>query len=128
VLDELSVPMQGYLETVYECSEGELGARVSDIAARLNVSKASVSDAMTVLARHGMVESSPYSRIHLTDQGLRLAEMISLRHNAIENLFTKVLGVRPSVAYADACAIEHIISQESVEKISSYLKQLGLDK
>ncbi len=127
-MDELSVHMQGYLETVYECSEGKLGARVSDIAARLNVSKASVSDAMSVLARHGMVESSPYSKIHLTEEGLRLAEMISIRHTVIQKLFTKVLGVRASVAYEDACAIEHIISQESVEKISDYLKQLGLEK
>ena len=127
-MDELSVPMQGYLEAVYDCSDGTLVARVSDIAERMNVSKASVSEAMVVLTKRGMVNSSPYSRIHLSDEGRRFIETISQKHTVIEKLFTKVLRVRPAVAYADACAIEHIISSESVEKIYDYLKELGLER
>jgi hypothetical protein len=51
----LTFSMENYLEAVYELSAGNGAARVSDIAARLDVSKASVNSAMNALHQRGLV-------------------------------------------------------------------------
>ena len=70
-MEHLTIAMEHYLETVYDlCGKG--GCRLSDVAARLEVSKASANNAMNVLASRGLVESEKYREIRLTEQGLRL--------------------------------------------------------
>ncbi len=118
--------MENYLEAVYELSAGGGGCRVSDIAARLNVSKASVNSAMNVLASKGLVENEKYREVHLTEPGRALARATSNKHAVLQCLLTRVMGVTPEVACADACAIEHIISAESVQKIDAFLEHQGL--
>ena len=97
--------------------------RLSDVAARLEVSKASANNAMNVLASRGLVESEKYREIRLTEQGLRLAELLSHKHTILQRLLTQVMGVDPEQAYEDACAIEHVISADSVAHIQDFLRR-----
>ena len=118
--------MENYLEAVYELSaEGE-GARVSDIAARLGVSKASVNSAMNVLASKELVENEKYREIRLTDRGRSLARLTANKHAILQCLLTRVMGVDPETASADACAMEHVVSAESVRRIDAFLAERGL--
>lgn len=122
-MEHLTVAMEQYLETVYAlCAEGT-GCRVSDIAARLNVSKASVNSAMNVLAAKGLVENQKYREVHLTEQGAELARLLSHKHVILHSLFTKVVGVESELADRDACAIEHVISNETVRRIAAFLAE-----
>lgn len=125
-MDQLTVAMENYLEAVYELSLNGSGSRVSDIAARLGVSKASVNNAMNVLASKGLVENEKYREIHLTPHGLELARLTSGKHAILQCLLTGVMGVDPETASADACAIEHVISMESVRRIYEFLKRQDL--
>ncbi|NCB64286.1 MAG: metal-dependent transcriptional regulator [Clostridia bacterium] len=126
-MEQLTIAMEHYLETVYDLSAGADGCRVSDIAARLEVSKASVNNAMNVLAARGLVENEKYREIKLTVEGQRLAELLSHKHAILQRLLSQVMGVPEEQAYEDACSIEHIISSTSVSHIQAFLKGQGID-
>lgn len=121
-MEHLTIAMEHYLETVYDLCGGG-GCRLSDVAARLEVSKASANNAMNVLASRGLVESEKYREIRLTEQGLRLAELLSHKHTILQRLLTQVMGVDPEQADEDACAIEHVISADSVAHIQDFLRR-----
>lgn len=122
-MSELSVAMQHYLETIFDLSSQGTGARVSDIAARLDVTKASVNNAINVLAEQGYVSRKKYQVIYLTSAGSEAAQSLENKHSVLKTLFAQVMGVPDQVADDDACAIEHIVSLETVSKIHSFLKK-----
>lgn len=125
-MPKLTFSMENYLEAVYELSAGTGGARVSDIAARLGVSKASVNSAMNALHQRGLVENEKYREIYLTEEGLRLAKLTSHKHVILQTLLHQVIGIDNEQASADACAMEHVISDASTEKILAFLEAQGL--
>lgn len=119
--------MENYLEAVYELSAGGAGARVSDIAARLGVSKASVNSAMHGLHQRGLVTNERYREIYLTPEGLDVAKRTAEKHHVLQILLHKVIGVEEAQASADACAMEHVISQQSTDQIRAFLAQQGIE-
>jgi DtxR family Mn-dependent transcriptional regulator len=137
-MQSLSIPMQNYLETIFDLSKpmvlsqeasassAEAGVRVSDIASHLEVSKASVNNAMNVLAKLGYVSNEKYQEIYLTALGKETAALLEGKHKIIKTLFTDIVGIPDATADSDACAIEHIISHESVQTINEYLKSKGI--
>ncbi|MBN1891949.1 MAG: metal-dependent transcriptional regulator [Clostridiales bacterium] len=124
-MEELSIAMQNYLETIYDLSSAGCGVRVSDIAARLGVSKASVNNAINVLAEQGYVSRKKYQEVYLTDTGSKAAVLLEGKHNVLKTLFIDILGVPASTADRDACAIEHIISRETITHIRKFLRKNG---
>lgn len=138
-MQSLSISMQNYLETIFDLSgqtsearravpsADPAGVRVSDIASHLNVSKASVNNAMNVLAKLGYVSNEKYQEIFLTDLGRETAAVLEGKHSILKTLFTDIVGIPEETADADACAIEHIISHESVQRIYEYLISQGID-
>jgi DtxR family Mn-dependent transcriptional regulator len=127
-MKNLTYVMENYLEAIYELSKEKSFARTSDIAEKLNVSKASVNSAMQTLINKGLITSEKYREIYLTEEGKKIAEFTSKKHKTIKNFFTGVLGVDDGTADSDACAIEHVISQNSVKAMDSFLKKTGSKK
>ncbi len=125
-MESLTVAMEHYLETVYALSAGEEGCRVSDIAAHLSVSKASVNNAMGVLVSKGLVLNEKYREVYLTERGIELARLLLRKHAILQCLFVKVAGVDPESANRDACAIEHVISNETVWRIGEFLREQNI--
>ena len=122
-MEKLTFAMGNYLEAVYELSLDTGGARVSDIAQRLQVSKASVNNTMNVLAAKGLVKNERYRSICLTEKGRHLARSTSEKHQILKTLLVRVMGVNPTIADEDACAMEHVISTESAEHILTFLEK-----
>ena len=126
-MEKLTFSMENYLEAVYELSVMSGGtARVSDIAARMGVSKASVNNAMNVLAQRGLLENEKYREICLTDEGRRIGRMTAGKHAVLFQLL-RFLNVEQQTADEDACAIEHVISVDSVHQIYDFLEKQGID-
>lgn len=122
-MEKLTFTMENYLEAVYELSLTGKGARVTDIAERMGVTKASANNAMSVLADRGLIINEKYQEIHLTDAGLKHAKLISEKHHILELFLIQVLGIDAPVAAQDACAIEHVISNASVEAMRHFLEE-----
>lgn len=125
-MSKLTYVMENYLEAIYELGKETGFARTSDIAARLGVSKASVNSAMQTLIGKGLITSEKYKEIYLTEKGKKIAAYTHKKHRIIKEFFITVLGIEEEIADSDACAIEHVISQESVEAIDNYIKSKKL--
>lgn len=111
---------ENYLETILTESRRLGRVRAVDICAALGFSKPTVSIAMKKLREDGFVTVDESGFLYLTDSGLAIAERILDRHNTIAELLME-LGVSRETAYADACKIEHDISDESFELIKKHL-------
>lgn len=122
-MTRLTFTMENYLETIYELSREGDGVRVSDIADRLCVTKASTNSAMATLSKKGLITNERYREIFLTPAGLELAHFTATKHHIIEKFFREILNINASVAAEDACAIEHVISNDSIAAMQKYLKQ-----
>lgn len=121
-MEKLTFTMENYLEAIYELSNQGTGARVSDIADRLGVTKASTNSAMSTLAEKGLIVNEKYKEVFLTPAGFKLAELTSKKHHVIQQFLTKILKVDPSVAETDACAIEHVISSDSIAAMQEFMQ------
>ncbi len=109
-----------YLETILVLSKKKPNVRSIDIAEHMNFSKPSVSRAVNILKTDGFIEVDPSGYITLTDSGRSIAEKIYDRHNFISEILIK-LGVDEKTAVEDACAIEHVISDESIAAIKKHV-------
>ena len=91
-----------------------------DVARHLDVSKPSVCHAVATLRDGGFLTMDGDYFLHLTDIGREVAEQIYEKHR----FFTERLiaaGVAPETAERDACRIEHVISDESFQKLKKQL-------
>ena len=116
---------ENYLEAVLMLEEKNGYVRSIDIANELNFSKPSVSIAMKKLRENGYIEMDGSSLITLTADGRAIAERVYERHRTLTNLLL-ALGVSPENARADACRIEHDLSDESWEKIKAHAVEHGI--
>lgn len=121
-MPKLSFTMENYLEAIYELSKKNGSARISDIANQLGVTKASTNSAMSSLAERGLIVNEKYREVLLTPTGRELAERTSKKHHTLRRFFTEVLHVSEAVADTDACAIEHVISTETIQAMQTYLE------
>ena len=109
-----------YLETILILSRKNGTVRSIDISEYMSYSKPSVSRAMGLLRSDGYITVDGSGYITLTENGRKIAEKIYERHNVLAEAL-KMLGVSEPAATADACKIEHDISDESFEAIKRHL-------
>lgn len=111
-----------YLETILRLQQESRVVHAVDIAEALNVSRPSVSRAVQILQESGYIRLDNHKAITLTASGKKIAAAIFERHEILTNFFT-MIGVSPETAEADACRMEHVISEETFEKIKAHFKQ-----
>ena len=125
----LTVANEDYLECMVrlerEGAQGE-GIRSVDIAQQLGVSKASVNKAVTVLKEQGLVEQSHYGKVILTESGRDLGSAVWYRHRLIRTFLVQELGVEFERADAEACMMEHALSEDTMERWLTYLEGQGI--
>ena len=107
---------QMYLETIYILSQNSTFVRAIDVGAQLGFTKPSVSRAVGLLKKGGYLEVSKDGALTLTEAGREIAEKIYERHTLLTGFFT-MLGVDKEIAAEDACKAEHILSEQTLEKI-----------
>ena len=112
-----------YLESIYVLSQQSPHVRSVDVGEYLGYSKPSVSRAVGLLKSGGYLLMDKDGFLTLTDSGLEIAKKIYARHTLISQLLVK-LGVSAETAAADACRIEHAISDESFEAIRTFAEKL----
>lgn len=112
--------LEDYLETIgFLSAEGDGSVRVTDIAARLSVSKPSVLTALKALEERGFVEHERYRGVTLTERGAVASEKIQSRHEFLTVFLRDVVGVSQEIAEKDACRMEHVLSDETLERMRS---------
>ena len=114
---------EDYLEAIL-CLKEENGiARSIDVARRLNVSKPSVSRAMSILEEKGYVFVGKIGSLELTEEGKKLADEIYARHVLLTRFLQKITGVSEEQAEANACKMEHDIDDDVKRGIEKWMKE-----
>ena len=110
-----------YLETILILSRKNPFVRSVDISEYMGYSKPSVSRAVSLLKAGNYITLDPDGHIQLTETGRDVAQKILSRHQVLTQMLVK-LGVDPYIASADACKMEHVLSDESFQAIKDHLE------
>ena len=113
---------EDYLEAILILRERQGTVRSIDVVHQLQLTKPSVSVAMKRLRENGYIEMDGDGFITLLPPGEEIAQRIYARHRLLTEFLTQ-LGVSPENAVADACKIEHDISEESYKRIKDAVLQ-----
>ncbi len=105
-----------YLETILVLSEQQSRVRSIDIVHSTGYTKPSVSRAVGLLKKSAYIEVDEGGYITLTESGRALASKVLERHRVLTDFLIHI-GVDPEIAAEDACKMEHIISDETFEKM-----------
>ncbi len=118
---QMTQSLEDYLEAVGNLAQNGAVPRVKDIAKVLGLSKPSVHIALHLLEDHGMIIHEPYQDIIITEKGIEKYNEIKAKHDMLSTFLQTILGVSKENAEKDACQMEHILSEETLEKIRSML-------
>ena len=113
---------EDYLETILILREKNGNVRSIDIVNKMNYSKPSISIAMKKLKSEGMVEMDLNGYITLTPKGEEVAQRIYSRHKLLEKCLIAI-GVEPETAEEEACRIEHVIDDDTYDKINAFYER-----
>ena len=102
-----------YLENILVLQKQKGEVRSIDVAHYSGYSKPSVSRAMNILKKDGLI-------IHFTDTGYQIAHSIYERHVVLTRFLTAI-GVDEKIAAEDACKIEHDLSSETFERLKEHI-------
>lgn len=113
-----------YLETVYILQRKTGAVRSLDVAEYMEFSKPSVSRAVGLLKKGGYLNVDRNGFLTLTACGEEIAEKIYERHTFITRFLVE-LGVNENTAAADACKMEHCISDESFKALKKHIEDMN---
>lgn len=111
-----------YLKTIYQLVQKKGKARVSEIAKKLSIQPASVTEMIQKLYKKGFVLYERYNPITLTLDGEVLAKTVVKRHEVLKEFLQRVLGIDKEIAAKDACKMEHVIHPETMTQLMHFLK------
>jgi len=104
---------EDYLINILRLTEGIDTTKTTELATYMNVSPASVTEMLKVLAAEGLVEYERYRGVKLTEKGIEYARLVRKKHHVLESFLINVLNVDRVTAHNEACRLEHALSDES---------------
>jgi len=117
---KLSASLEDYLEAILNVADDSGEAKSSDVAKLLGVARPSVTGALKLLAKKGLVNYRPYGAVTLTQAGLSRATKVAKKHDILESFFIDFLGVDHSVAHPAACKTEHLLNPAIVSRMADF--------
>ncbi len=113
---------QDYLESILVLTKENNKLKSIELAKHMGITKQSVSRAVKNLKENNYINVDESGYITLSDKGLKVATDMYERHLVLTDIFIK-LGVSEDTAKADACKVEHYISEETFEAIKNYINK-----
>ncbi|TFG55471.1 MAG: metal-dependent transcriptional regulator [Methanomassiliicoccus sp.] len=117
----VSENVEEYLECIWELTQGGTPARTTDVAKKLKVSPASVTEMMQRLDASGHITYEKYKGATLTETGMEIGSRIKRKHRLLERFLVDVLGIDNEKSHDEACRLEHMLSDESERRISQMM-------
>ncbi len=115
-----SVRWEQYIETIDMVQREKGYAKVKDVAAILDVGLPTVTEMFGKLDEAGLINYEKWSGVTLTKEGQAMAEGLRQKHETLREFLT-ILGVPDEVADADACAMEHNVSTETLDRLTTFV-------
>ncbi|DAA95907.1 TPA: iron-dependent transcriptional regulator [Candidatus Gastranaerophilales bacterium HUM_9] len=121
VENRLSSGLEDYLECIYNNIQNKGSVKAIDISRELNVSRASVTDALKRLASKGYISYERYGKINLLDTGIEKSQTVIEKHQILTTFFEKILKLSKKEATENACRIEHVITENAFTQLKRFL-------
>ena len=119
-MSNLSASLEDYLELICNLLETSESVKAVELSRKLNVSRASVSEALAKLAEKELILYEGHKGITITEKGLKKAKEVISKHNTLTSFFENTLCMSIEQASNNACKIEHVISDELFERIKLF--------
>lgn len=124
----VSKALEEYLKTMYVLKKQNGNLRVTDIANKMNCSKASVNKAINNLKEHKLLNYESYGTIEITTEGENLAKKILEAYDIVYVFLKEILNIEKEKAEKEAELIKISITDETINKLAKYVhKTLGLN-
>ncbi len=120
VIVQPSASVGDYLKAIWEIA-GSRAASTKDVAGRLSVSSASVTNMFGRLQEMELVRYERYRGASLTRRGLAEALRLVRRHRLIETFLMEHLGYSWQDVHEEAERLEHAVSDEFTERLAELL-------
>ena len=117
---KLSSGLEDYLECIFNNIQVSGAVKAIEISRELDVSRASVTEALHRLAEKKYINYERYGSISITDKGISKAQEIIEKHTILNRFFTNILSLTEEEASENACRIEHVITSEAFNKLKEY--------
>ena len=121
ISEDLTSSLEKYLDAVAHLEDDNKVARAKDIAETMNVSMASVTQALRNLSSKDLINYDPYKYVTLTPKGRFLSDKMKDKQLIIRNFFEKVLQIPDKLANTSACKIEHVIDDEVLTRFVQFI-------
>lgn len=120
----MNCSLEKYIKSIYEFSLENEKIRVTDLASKLNLTKAAVSKTLNKLKNLNLIEYEKYKEIKILSEGILVAQKLIQKEKMIELFFVSVLNVEKEVAKKDYELISTYISEETNDKLYEYIKEI----
>jgi len=111
-----------YLEALYKLTRDGNPVKTTELAKHLGVAPASATQMIQKLAKRGCVEYIPYRGARLTREGKSEGARMTRKHRLLETFLVLVLNMHRDKAHAQACELEHHLSDEAEVALCRILK------
>ena len=119
---KIQASAEDYLEAIWVLTQNEQKVRATDLAAHMGFAKPTISIIVKKFKDNGYITIEDERYITLTEKGAEIAIRIHERHTILSKILMAI-GVDEDIAYADACKIEHNISETTFECIKNFYEQ-----
>src|SRR5450759_5664889 len=118
----MSASVEEYLEALYNLTQDGRTANNAELAKRLKIAPASVSEMLKKLAEKEYVNYSPHQGATLAPKGFAIAEKMTRKHRLLERFLHDMLKIGNDKVHAEACEMEHALSDETERALCQTLK------
>ncbi len=124
--DSITHSVAHYLLTIHRLKEMKGYARVTDVARDLNITKGSVSTAMSSLKKKELIKEEEGAKfILLTEEGHKKVHHILSCRILLFYFLKDILGVKKNDAYRESCEMEHLLSYSTQERLFNFMKRMS---
>lgn len=121
----ISKALEEYIKTMYVLKQQNTEIRVTDIATKMNCSKASVTKSLNSLKEKGLVNYEAYGKIELTEEAEEIAQKLLEAYDIVYLFLNDILEVSNSKEEAEK--IKSVMSDDAINKLARYIhKELKL--
>lgn len=119
---EISENIEEYLEVLYKFGSKDAYVSTTTLSKELGIAPGSVTQMLKKLEDIGYIDYVPYKGAELTDEGMKIAQKITRKHRILERFLKDVLKIKDENLHAQACEMEHSLSDEAERAICHMLE------
>ena len=124
--DKISENIEEYLEVLYRNGSNKEQVSTTTLSNDLGIAPGSVTQMLKKLEKLGYINYTPYRGASLTDEGMKIAQKITRKHRILEKFLLEVLKVKEENVHAQACEMEHTLSDEAERALCGMLQHPDL--